>query len=236
VKFVQVDVTNWESQVKGLETSITASPHGRIDHFIANAGVGGHALTDHIETKRRKNLSLGEPRFGAIQVSLIGSYYLTCLACHHWTSTSTLKALTPFPSGRRSLVIVGSMSSYISMPVGTDYAAAKFGVRGLWSAARETMHTHKLDARINMVSPQFIATNLNKHMQKYYERSGHKFGSVDFAARAVVRMVGDSSVKGRSVTTTIESARDMDDDLSGKYGWTQIEKLIREDLVALYEY
>jgi hypothetical protein len=49
-------------------------------------------------------------------------------------------------------------------------------------------------------------------------------------------MVGDSSVKGRSVTTTIESARDMDDDLSGKYGWTQIEKLIREDLVALYEY
>lgn len=193
-------------------------------------------LKSYIATAKAATPSLEAPDLSAINVSLIGSYYTMCLAMHHFTSSSTLRATSSFPAGRRSIILVGSMSSYRSMPIGTDYAAAKFGVRGLFTAARETMPLYRLDVRINMLAPQFIETRMNSHTRTVQEKAGYKFGDIKHAVTAMLRLVGDSSVKGRSIATNIEGPHDMNDDASGGDGWIQLQRLLNSDLLPAHSY
>lgn len=235
VKFVETDVTSWAAQVAALETAIRHAPNHRIDHFIANAGVSGHNLTESMKPNPAGPDSIGppEPIFTAINVSLIGSYYTLCLASHHFINAPEWKAHSQLD---RSVVLLGSMSSYRSIPHGTDYAAAKMGMRGLFTSARETMFLRKLKIRVNMFSPQFIETAMNTQTRQWYERGGYQFGDINDAVTAFLRIVGDTSIRGRSISMNKEGIHDMDDDAGGSDGQVQVQRLLSQGLLPSWNH
>lgn len=162
-------------------------------------------------------------------MSLIGGYYTLCLASHHFTTSAEHDAS---PAADRSITLLGSMSSYRSIPVGTDYAAAKFGTRGLFTAARETfLNFSKVDIRVNMLSPQFVETQMNTHSRQWYERAGYRFGDIANVSKALLRIVGDRTVRGRSISVNADRIHDLCDDVSGGDGWLEVQKLLQEGLL-----
>lgn len=236
VVFIEADVTCWDSQVAALEVALQGSPRGRIDHFIANAGVSGHTLSESMFPKRQKEVHLKSapvPRLSAINISLIGSYYTMCLACHHFTNSPAWKNEA---QADKSLILLGSMSSYRSIPFGTDYAAAKMGIRGLFTSARETMKLYRSKIRINMLSPQFIETAMNTHDRQWYERGGYRFCDINDAVRVLLRLVENDTIRGRSISINAEGPHDMDDDVGGGDGWVQVEKLLQSGLLPTWNF
>lgn len=235
VVFIEADVTSWESQMAALKLALQSSPRGRIDHFIANAGVSGHNLSKTMFPKDKNGdiASLPAPKLNAINVSLIGSYYTMCLAAHHFTNSPAWK---DDAQADRSLVLLGSLSSYRSIPLGTDYAAAKMGMRGLFTSARETMQWYRSKIRVNMLSPQFIETAMTKHARQWYEREGFRYCDIGDAVRVLLRLVEDDTIRGRSLAVNAEGPHDLNDDVSGGDGWVQVEKLLQSGLLPSWKY
>ena len=135
-----------------------------------------------------------------------------------------------------SFTFLGCLSSYRSIPHGTDYAAAKTGTRGLFTCAREAMTIRKLDIRVNMLSPRFIETGMKNHTRKWYEKNGCKFGGINLAVEALLRIVRDKSIHGRSISVNSEGIHDMDDDTSGMEGSVQLRRLVENDLLPTFKF
>lgn len=89
------------------------------------------------------------------------------------------------------------------------------GMRGLFTSARETLSMSKSPIRVNVLSPQFVETSLNSYARQWYERGGYRFCDINDVVRALLRMIGDQSVRGRSISVNAEYVHDLDDDVSG---------------------
>ncbi|GAA5858000.1 hypothetical protein JCM8547_006658 [Rhodosporidiobolus lusitaniae] len=114
------DVSNWDDQVALFEH--TVSTFGPVDAVIANAGIfeGGVLLEDKLDEKTGK---LAEPDISTISINIIGTVYTSKLAFHYLS-------LNPSTS-LKSLVILGSLTSYIPSPGCPLYCMSKHGLLGL---------------------------------------------------------------------------------------------------------
>ncbi|KAB8242361.1 Alpha/Beta hydrolase protein [Aspergillus flavus] len=202
VHYVCCDVTSWESQIKAFKEAIQFTPSKALDIVAAFAGVsfaGGNQV-DHV-------LAAGDPRLDVnpsppdirnIQVNLIGVYYTSWLGLYYLRLPPTNKAANPSPD--KSLILMGSIGSYMDSPKASTYPASKFGVRGLFRSTRA--RTRELGVRCNLLAPWFIDTPLIAPMKKAMAARGIDmaqrltFASVDACVEAATTCAANPQLHG----------------------------------------
>jgi short-subunit dehydrogenase len=134
---IRCDVTSDEDLEKAVET--TLEEYGRIDWVIANAGFGvaGAVHKLAIEDYRRQ---FETNIFGVLR-----------------TVQATREALI---ASRGSFAIMGSVMSYLALPVGSAYSMSKHAVRALAESLRAEVA--KYGVGVTLLAPGFVDSEIRK--------------------------------------------------------------------------
>lgn len=155
--FIRLDVTSWTSQTAFFKQAATLSPHGGIDHVMANAGV---AITPENEFFEEPPDYLNienppPPAHRTLDINLNGVILTTHLALAYLSrNPGSDKVKVGEHTGQRDrhLILVASIAGFSPLPTLPYYAAAKHGVVGLWRTLRLTTPI-KHGVRVNMINP-----------------------------------------------------------------------------------
>lgn len=136
VKFIQVDVTNWESVTSLMRQALmwlkTLGQNRTIDHIICSAGVVGDYLdltpTSPEDFLHDDQTPAKAPDSLSIQISIVGSLYTVAAAQKFAMGLH----LPESEVGDKSITLLGSMAGYTGITPQSDYASSKSGVRGLF--------------------------------------------------------------------------------------------------------
>ncbi len=131
------DVTQPEDLKKAVQAALDR--FGQIDVAVANAGFGvvGRLERLTVEDYRRQ--------FETNVFGLLNTVYAT---------------LEPLKKSRGSLVLIGSIASYISVPAGSPYSMSKFAVRALAESLRPELAPHGV--AVTLISPGFIESEIRQ--------------------------------------------------------------------------
>ncbi|KAF9645489.1 NAD(P)-binding protein [Thelephora ganbajun] len=141
------DVTNWDSQLALFELGI--SSFGAIDVVVANAGIYESAdflVSQVVDGKLRK------PATATLDVNINGVVYSTSLALHY------LELNRASPSDLKTIVVMGSMASWVCVPSAPMYTASKHAVLGFARSVAATVKGRNI--RVNVIHPFFSTTNI----------------------------------------------------------------------------
>ena len=120
------------------------SPTGKIQYVVPNAGI---AIADDVfsfEPEAPK-----KPALAPISVNLIGALYTIKLALHYFMKQN---GTTASPEQEDTcLVLMGSGAAFLDCPRGPQYAATKWGMRGIMHSLRRTAFYY--GSRVNVISP-----------------------------------------------------------------------------------
>ncbi|KAG4438277.1 hypothetical protein IFR05_006259 [Cadophora sp. M221] len=215
VHFLPVDVSSFNSQKSMFTTALDLLPGREIDVLIPCAIIMGDfwdykplnpsALIDNTAI---------EPTTKTFQVGLLGTYYSSLLCARYCMG---LHASSCQPSGLtydKSIILIGSLASYGSLPGSPEYTAVKWGVRGLFRSLR--VELLKTGVRVNMLAPTFIDTPMTASIVPMLRKAGASFAKVDDIAGVVGRLVIERGVNGRSLAIMAEDVVDLGDDYEGK--------------------
>lgn len=203
IRFVQADVTSWDSQIVAFKQCIATSPNGTIDIVIPCAGVAGHSILGVLHTPEDANGDPLPPPTSTLAVNTTGVFYTAHLALHYFEKTM---GSGNTPSAEKQLVFVSSTIAYTAMPLMSDYTASKFAVRGLWKSIRGNADV--LGIRTNLIAPSLTRTPFTKEMVPFLEAKGVKMASVQDCVDVLLRIVCDASVLGLGFYTCFTSRAD----------------------------
>ena len=192
VKFIQVDTTSWESQLAAFKATLAWSP-SRLDVVVPSAGVSGvlgrESFTDLSPTDDPP-----KPSTLALDVNLTGVYYTALLAIHYFNARVVDESFKP------QLCFISSLAGYGDLPFSADYAATKWGVRGMWRSLRGVRGVNSLGGiQANLIAPTFLRTAMTASFVEQLEQAGAKTGEVGDAVEGVLRAVADDEVDGEFV-------------------------------------
>lgn len=190
VRFVKVDVTNWDDQVSLFATAASLAPAGRIAHVVANAGIHRPDSVFNVDISKPPT----KPDLPTIDVNIIGALYTTKLALWYFVKQN---GTTPSPEQRdTSLTLIGSGGAFLDLLRTPQYAASKWAMRGVFHSLRRTAHLH--GSRCNMISPWYVRSNiLTKEMFDHVEKSGVEIAKMEDAGLALLRLCSDEQINGR---------------------------------------
>lgn len=235
LRFVSCDVMSYQSQLAAFKEASKAAP---LDHVIANAATAGHWFTGPPFDLEPGTTEPEEPQLGSIRSALIGSYYTTYLACYFlvgamagpqlngaekWSHQQPSRHAT---SRAKSLLLIGSIGSYARVAGRPDYAAAKAGVRSIFKNIR-TAIGQQTGLRINMLAPGYIKTAMNEKVVPRIEAQGFRFIEMHHAVDAVLRLLSDQQIHGRSIAIGPDGPHDMRDDPEGRDGGDELHKMFQ---------
>jgi 5'-hydroxyaverantin dehydrogenase len=235
VKFIQVDVTDWESVTSLMRQSLiwlkTLGQDRTIDHLICSAGVAGAELDlspvspedflQHDQTPAKA------PESRSIQISIVGTLYTVAAAQKFGMGLHRPES----EIGDKSITLLGSMAGYTGLPLHADYTASKWGVRGLF---RSLLNDHVSDTcpvRVNLMAPYFVATPLSAHIAPKLQEMGVKLADIGDVRDTALRFIGDKSIHGRAVGVFQGGAADLGDDLGGDYSSQAVRRKVEEGLM-----
>ena len=137
-----------------------------------------------------------------IDVNLTGVYYTAMLAVHYFNARTRDGTFKP------QLCFVSSIAGYSDLPLSPDYAAAKWGVRGIWRSLRGERGVNGLGGtQTNLIAPTYIRTAMTAGFSQSLINAGIKVGEVDDVVPAVLRAIVDESVDGKcAVRFAVRSA------------------------------
>ncbi len=163
--------------------TLACEKFGGLDIVVANAGFGvaGYFEKLSLEDYRRQ--------FETNVFGLLRTAYAT---------------LTELKKSRGSLVLIGSVTSYVSLPGNSAYAMSKFSVRALAQALRHELSPHGV--AVTLINPGFVVSEIRKidNRGKFHAESidpvslWHQMPT-DTAARHIVRAVAKR--KGEEIIT-----------------------------------
>lgn len=186
VRFVQCDVTDWDSQVKLFETAKKESPDKSVDVVIACAGISGVDPVFYDQDGEKPT----KPTFKVLDVNVHGAIYTLTLA-RFWFLKNEIG-----PNRDRCFIIFSSLVGYVDNPGGPIYMASKFAARGLFRCMRRTTMIDGI--RSNAVAPSYVKTGLmSRGVFDYVESKGAKFAEPADAAGALIKIASDPSINGR---------------------------------------
>lgn len=190
VKFITTDTTSWEAQLAAFKATL-AWTSSRLDIVIPNAGVGG-ILNKNSFTGLSPLDDPPKPPTLALEVNLTGVYYTAMLAVHYFN------ARVPDDKFKPQLCFVSSLAGYNDLPFSSDYAAAKWGVRGMWRSLRGEKGVNSLGGtQANLIAPTFIRTAMTASFSQSLEEAGIKVGEVEDVVQAILRVVVDEEIDGK---------------------------------------
>lgn len=190
VKFIPTDATSWEAQLAAFKATL-AWTSSRLDIVIPNAGVGG--VLNRASFSGLSPLDdPPKPPTLPIEVNLTGVYYTAMLAVHYFN------ARTPDETFRPQLCFVSSLAGYSDLPFSSDYAAAKWGVRGIWRSLRGEKGVNGLGGtQTNLIAPTYIRTAMTAGFSQSLVDAGVKVGEVEDVVQATLRAIVDEDVDGK---------------------------------------
>ena len=195
VKFILTNTTSWESQLAAFKATL-AWTSSRLDIVIPNAGVGGTLNKGYFSGLSPLNDPPKPPTL-ALEVNLRGVYYTAMLAVHY------LNARVPDDKFKPQLCFVSSLAGYSDLPFSSDYAAAKWGVRGMWRSLRGEKGVNGLGGtQTNLIAPTYIRTAMTSSFSQSLEHAGVKVGEVEDVVQAILRVVVDEEVDGKCPVST----------------------------------
>jgi 5'-hydroxyaverantin dehydrogenase len=190
VKFIQTDTTSWESQLAAFKVTL-AWTSSRLDIVIPNAGVGG-VLNKASFSGLSPLDDPPKPPILPIEVNLNGVYYTAMLAVHYFNARTSDDKFKP------QLCFVSSLAGYSDLPFSSDYAAAKWGVRGIWRSLRGERGVNGLGGtQTNLIAPTYIRTAMTAGFLQSLVDAGVKVGEVEDVAQAILRAIVDEGVDGK---------------------------------------
>ncbi|VDB86849.1 unnamed protein product [Peniophora sp. CBMAI 1063] len=144
--FSRCDVLNWENQVALFDLAI--SSFGSVDIVCAIAGLTeiGNTAQGSLTFENGKPQP---PPLKTLQVNLVGVFYTCHLAAYHLQQHRTADDC-------KALILMGSMSSWQSIPKGPEYSASKHGVLGLMRSLNQTLSPERI--RTAVIHPWFADT------------------------------------------------------------------------------
>lgn len=221
VKFIQVDVADWNSVTNLFAESLrwlSGIDKGRtIDHVICSAGLEGEQLDlDPVDPEEflEGRTEARPPNSLSIQVSVIGTLYTVSAAMRYGLG---LHRLGP-EMGDKSITLLASLAGYLGMYLRSDYTASKWGVRGLFRSLLDDSKAASCPVRINLLAPYFVATPLTAHLVPYMHKIGIKLAELDDVQVAAMRLMSDESIHGRAVGVWQGGPIDLGDDFGGGFG------------------
>lgn len=140
---------------------------GRIDTFINNAGISIYAKA--LETDDEEARRLFDTNF--------------------WGVVNGCKVAVPFMKDKGGVIInVGSVLSYIGLPVQGLYSASKHAVRGYTDALRREILADKFPIQVTLIVPSAIDTPYTEHARSHIGEPIHKgpVYSADVVAKAIL--------------------------------------------------
>ncbi|GAA6045926.1 hypothetical protein NBRC10513_005327 [Rhodotorula toruloides] len=123
--------------------------YGHVDIVVANAGIAEPPTARFLDF-RTENGEPTKPALPTIDVNLIGLMYTVKLAFFHLREN-------PARDGK-SIVLLGSMASFLGIPGAPAYGATKHAVLGLMRSLYFDARVYGI--RINTVHPFFVKTNI----------------------------------------------------------------------------
>jgi len=231
VGFTLCDVREWRSNVSAFKAAVMLGS-GKLDHVVLNAGVmdtpfftgasrGARDVDDEADGL------LDEPDSRVIDVCCKGMMYGLKLAQVYLGMEGA--------SGDKSIMILSSPESYISLPGAVNYVGAKFGARGLWRASRE-MFAYK-GIRSNSLVPWLMDTDMNAgtSLQQVLHSQGIHFTPVETHVGVGLHLLADKSISGRAIALGEPggSIVDLEEDELGFDGTKKYWELLHKDLPGL---
>jgi NAD(P)-dependent dehydrogenase (short-subunit alcohol dehydrogenase family) len=115
-----------------------------VDIVLANAGISGSdsIFNDQSDPDTGEPV---EPDLSIVNINLIGCMYTTKLALHYFARQSEI------PGRHGCLIYMTSLAAYIDHNGAPQYAAAKFGIRGMMRSMRQVLPAQK--SRVNLIAP-----------------------------------------------------------------------------------
>jgi 3-oxoacyl-[acyl-carrier protein] reductase len=135
---IESDVRNLQSQEAAVEKVI--AKWGRVDYFIANAGVGHFATIKDLTAEQWQE---------TIDINLTGVFF---------SAKSALAALT---DSKGYFITISSLAGTNFFPNGTAYNASKFGLVGFSQAMM--MDVRSAGIRVTTIMPGSVATEFSNH-------------------------------------------------------------------------
>lgn len=178
------NVTSWPDLLTLFKTAV--AKHGRVDHVLANAGMGGKA--NYFTAEMDAQGELMEPSTLAYDIMLRGVINTSYLGLHHMRTQS--------PAGG-SIVLTASASSFQRFGI-TDYVTAKHGVLGFMRGiVPNLLRDPALAIRMNAIAPSWTETGIiPDHLR---ETIGSNMQSPDVVARNVALLFADGARQGQLI-------------------------------------
>ncbi|CZT18950.1 related to short-chain alcohol dehydrogenase [Ramularia collo-cygni] len=206
-------------QLHLFKTALSHSPSNTIDIVLANAGIN---RSDDItlQTASLPNGDPVEPDLSVLDVNFTGVMYTTKLALYYFPQQPQ-----DDENRDRSIIITGSMASYMDHAQSPQYNASKFGVRGLMRSLRRTGPGEGI--RINMIAPWFTDTRIMQGARPQIEAHGIEFVEIEDVGNGVLHLASDKSINGRAISIVPKSV--------SQRGYLDLEKddLVEDDFWGL---
>lgn len=135
---IKADVRDFSDQQNAVKT--TLDKWGRIDLFVANAGVGHFAPIDELSVELWKE---------TIDTNLTGPFY------------SIKAALEALKSSKGFFITISSLAGTNFFAGGSAYNASKFGLTGFSQSIM--LDLRQSDIRVSTIMPGSVATGFNNH-------------------------------------------------------------------------
>ncbi|KAL1995525.1 hypothetical protein VTN49DRAFT_1712 [Thermomyces lanuginosus] len=199
--FVEVDISNWESQVRFFQEAVRLSPTGAIDTVVANAGVNIQSEQKFFNDPATANYLdpasvPPPPQMRTLDVNLTGTLYTAHLAL--WFLSKNTGPNPPENTPRdRHLLLIGSVGSVYPLISQSFYTISKHAIMGLFRVLRMTsVAVHGI--RVNMICPYFVDTSLLSSRAGFL-LAGGGMGAVEDVVQAGSVFVSRPDIVGRAV-------------------------------------
>ncbi|XP_006460744.1 hypothetical protein AGABI2DRAFT_203925 [Agaricus bisporus var. bisporus H97] len=143
--FVKCDVLSWEDQLSMFETAI--SKYGSVDIVIPNAGVTeiSHFHSVTLDASGKPMI----PKLSTLDINLTGVLYTIHLSLHYLKVNKKAGDL-------KSLILIGSMASWMPIPGAALYAASKHAILGIMRSLHPGLELQGV--RVGVIHPFFADT------------------------------------------------------------------------------
>ncbi|KAI0293436.1 hypothetical protein BC826DRAFT_383116 [Russula brevipes] len=147
-EFIKCDVTKWNEQVALFDLAMER--FGAVDVVIPNAGINESEQVCWGNLKFMDGKP-AEPELLTLKVNMVGVLYTAHLGVYYMKRDR--------PAGAwKSLVMIGSMASWVGLFTAQQYTASKHGVLGLMRSLDSVLAGE--DIRIACIHPWFTETNI----------------------------------------------------------------------------
>ena len=177
-----------------------------LDIVVPAAGIEGTSILDTtLQAGDAQHFAADppEPPVNCLDVNLKGVHYTANLALFYFFRLSRQQRNTDF---KPQLLFISSLAGYEAFPFSADYAAAKFGVRGLWKGIRKNQGCFG-GMQTNLLAPSWIETDMIKDLVGWLKRRGATVGTVEDVVDAAMRCICDNEIDGMFSSSTSATPR-----------------------------